>query len=43
MEILGGAKLVLGLVVGSSLAKSLNQFPVGVLGVLLLFPSVLDI
>ena len=43
VEILGGAKLVLGLVVGSSLAKSLNQFPVGVLGVLLLFPSVLDI
>ena len=43
VAILEGAKLVLGLVVGSSLAKPLNQFPVEVLGVFLLFPSVLDI
>ena len=37
VAILGAAKLVLGFVVGSSLVKLLNQFPVGVLGVLLLF------
>ena len=33
--LLGAAKLVLGLALGCSLAKLLNQFPVGVLGVLL--------
>ncbi|XP_059461778.1 probable ADP-ribosylation factor GTPase-activating protein AGD14 [Corylus avellana] len=33
-------KLVLGLVLGSSLVKILNQFPVGVLGVLLLFAGI---
>ena len=43
VAIFAGAKLVLGLVIGSSLAKLLNQFPVRVLGVMLLFPGVLDI
>ena len=38
--LLGAAKLVLGLVLGCSLAKLLNQFPVGVLGVLLLFADI---
>ncbi|KAJ9702443.1 hypothetical protein PVL29_004263 [Vitis rotundifolia] len=40
VALLGAAKLVLGLVLGSSLAKLLNQFPVGVLGVLLLFAGI---
>ncbi|KAG8375529.1 hypothetical protein BUALT_Bualt10G0109200 [Buddleja alternifolia] len=40
VALLGVAKLVLGLVVGSSLVKILNQFPVGVLGVLLLFAGI---
>ncbi|KAG2691639.1 hypothetical protein I3843_08G017200 [Carya illinoinensis] len=40
VALLGTAKLVLGLVLGSSLAKILNQFPVGVLGVLLLFAGI---
>jgi MFS superfamily sulfate permease-like transporter len=38
--LLGTAKLVLGLVLGTSLVKILNQFPVGVLGVLLLFAGI---
>ncbi|KAI6680085.1 hypothetical protein NL676_033966 [Syzygium grande] len=37
VAILGIAKLILGLVLGSSIVKVLDQFPVGVLGVLLLF------
>ncbi|KAL2513299.1 Molybdate transporter 1 [Abeliophyllum distichum] len=37
---LGVAKLVLGLVLGSSLVNILDQFPVGVLGVLLLFVGI---
>ncbi|KAF3975276.1 hypothetical protein ACB098_10G120700 [Castanea mollissima] len=40
VAILGTAKLILGLVLGNSLAKILNQFPVGVLGVLLLFAGI---
>ncbi|QCD99562.1 molybdate transporter 1-like [Vigna unguiculata] len=40
VAILGGAKLVLGLVLGSSLAHILRQFPVGILGVLLLFAGI---
>ncbi|KAJ9702442.1 hypothetical protein PVL29_004262 [Vitis rotundifolia] len=40
VALLGAAKLVLGLVLGCSLAKLLNQFPVGVLGVLLLFAGI---
>lgn len=40
VALLGAAKLILGLVLGSSLAKVLNQFPVGILGVLLLFAGV---
>ncbi|KAK3438073.1 hypothetical protein EUGRSUZ_A01694 [Eucalyptus grandis] len=40
MAILGAAKLILGLVLGSSLVKVLDQFPVGVLGVLLLFAGI---
>ncbi|XP_075641309.1 molybdate transporter 1-like [Castanea sativa] len=40
VAILGTAKLILGLVLGTSLAKILNQFPVGVLGVLLLFAGI---
>ncbi|CAI9094394.1 OLC1v1030120C1 [Oldenlandia corymbosa var. corymbosa] len=40
VAILGLAKLVLGLVLGSSIVKILNQFPVGVLGVLLLFAGI---
>ncbi|KEH39812.1 putative molybdate transporter 1/2 [Medicago truncatula] len=37
VALLGVAKLVLGLVLGTSLAHILMQFPVGILGVLLLF------
>lgn len=40
VALLGAAKLGLGLVLGSSLVKVLNQFPVGVLGVLLLFAGI---
>jgi hypothetical protein len=40
VALLGTAKLVLGLVLGTSLVKILNQFPVGVLGVLLLFAGI---
>ncbi|KAH6835874.1 molybdate transporter 1 [Perilla frutescens var. hirtella] len=40
VALLGVAKLVLGLVLGSSLVKILYQFPVGVLGVLLLFAGI---
>lgn len=40
VALLGAAKLVLGLVLGSSLVKVLDQFPVGVLGVLLLFAGI---
>lgn len=40
VALLGAAKLVLGLVLGSSLVKILDQFPVGVLGVLLLFAGI---
>ncbi|KAK3438074.1 hypothetical protein EUGRSUZ_A01693, partial [Eucalyptus grandis] len=40
VAILGAAKLILGLVLGSSLVKVLDQFPVGVLGVLLLFAGI---
>ncbi|KMT08768.1 hypothetical protein BVRB_6g134920 [Beta vulgaris subsp. vulgaris] len=37
VAILGLGKLVIGIVLGSSIVKILDQFPVGVLGVLLLF------
>ncbi|KAL8090116.1 hypothetical protein AgCh_039552 [Apium graveolens] len=40
VALLGAAKLALGLLLGSSLVKILNQFPVGVLGVLLLFAGI---
>lgn len=40
VALLGLAKLVLGLVLGSSIVKILVQFPVGVLGVLLLFAGI---
>ncbi|XP_030452490.1 molybdate transporter 1-like [Syzygium oleosum] len=40
VAILGVAKLILGLVLGSSIVKVLDQFPVGVLGVLLLFAGI---
>ncbi|PIN14207.1 hypothetical protein CDL12_13161 [Handroanthus impetiginosus] len=40
VALLGVAKLVLGLVLGSSLVRILDQFPVGVLGVLLLFAGI---
>ncbi|XP_055807704.1 molybdate transporter 1 [Solanum dulcamara] len=40
VALLGVAKLVLGLVLGSSMVKVLTQFPVGVLGVLLLFAGI---
>lgn len=40
VALLGAAKLGLGLVLGSSLVKVLEQFPVGVLGVLLLFAGI---
>ena len=37
---LGTAKLVLGLILGSQLVKILSQFPIGMLGVLLLFSGI---
>lgn len=40
VAILGACKAALGLVVGTSLAAILNRFPVGVLGVLLLFAGI---
>ncbi|XP_027353725.1 molybdate transporter 1-like [Abrus precatorius] len=40
VALLGAAKLVLGLVLGTSLAHFFNEFPVGILGVLLLFAGV---
>ncbi|XP_027941887.1 molybdate transporter 1-like [Vigna unguiculata] len=40
VALLGVAKLALGLVLGSSLAHILRQFPVGILGVLLLFAGI---
>ncbi|CAI8599736.1 unnamed protein product [Vicia faba] len=40
VAILGAAKLVLGFVLGSSLAHFFKQFPVGILGVLLLFAGI---
>ncbi|KAJ7958702.1 molybdate transporter 1-like [Quillaja saponaria] len=40
VALLGVAKLILGLVLGTYLAKIFNQFPVGVLGVLLLFAGI---
>ncbi|KAK7293590.1 hypothetical protein RJT34_16459 [Clitoria ternatea] len=40
VALLGAAKLVLGLVLGTSLAHILEQFPVGILGVLLLFAGI---
>ncbi|XP_054794164.1 molybdate transporter 1-like [Prosopis cineraria] len=40
VALLGAVKFVLGLVLGSSLAHILNQFPVGILGVLLLFAGI---
>ena len=40
VALLGTAKLVLGLVLGTSLVKILDQFPVGILGVLLLFAGI---
>ncbi|GER39668.1 sulfate transporter [Striga asiatica] len=40
VALLGLAKLVLGLVVGSSMVRVLDEFPVGVLGVLLFFAGV---
>ncbi|KAF8400765.1 hypothetical protein HHK36_014065 [Tetracentron sinense] len=40
VAVLGAAKLVLGVVIGSSIVKVLTQFPVGLLGVLLLFAGI---
>ncbi|KAJ9168359.1 hypothetical protein P3X46_019895 [Hevea brasiliensis] len=40
VTLLGAAKMVLGLLIGSSLVMVLDQFPVGVLGVLLLFAGI---
>jgi hypothetical protein len=40
VAILGAAKLVLGFVLGSSLSHFFQQFPVGILGVLLLFAGI---
>ncbi|GAB2223076.1 hypothetical protein Droror1_Dr00017212 [Drosera rotundifolia] len=40
VALLGTAKLIIGLVLGSSIVKVLSQFPVGVLGVLLLFAGI---
>lgn len=37
VALLGIAKLIIGIVLGSSIVKVLDQYPVGVLGVLLLF------
>lgn len=40
VAILGAGKLVLGLILGSQLVKILSQFPIGLLGVLLLFSGI---
>ncbi|KAL6010679.1 TATA-binding protein-associated factor mot1 [Asimina triloba] len=40
VAILGAAKLVLGLALGSSIVRILTQFPVGLLGILLLFAGI---
>ncbi|XVE71590.1 hypothetical protein DITRI_Ditri10aG0163800 [Diplodiscus trichospermus] len=40
VAILGAAKMILGLVLGTSLVTILDQFPVGLLGVLLLFAGI---
>lgn len=40
VALLGVAKLVMGLVLGTSLVKILNQFPVGFLGVMLFFAGI---
>ncbi|CAJ2654940.1 unnamed protein product [Trifolium pratense] len=40
VALLGVTKLVLGIVLGTSLAEFLKQFPVGILGVLLLFAGI---
>ncbi|XVF47942.1 hypothetical protein PTKIN_Ptkin03bG0150100 [Pterospermum kingtungense] len=40
VAILGAAKMILGLVLGTSLVTILHQFPVGLLGVLLLFAGI---
>ncbi|OMO52329.1 hypothetical protein CCACVL1_29263 [Corchorus capsularis] len=40
VAILGAGKMVLGLVLGTSLVTILHQFPVGLLGVLLLFAGI---
>ncbi|CAK8570064.1 unnamed protein product [Lathyrus sativus] len=40
VALLGAAKLILGLVLGTSLAHILKMFPVGILGVLLLFAGI---
>lgn len=40
VAVLGLGKMVLGLVLGTSLVKVLTQFPVGLLGVLLLFAGI---
>ncbi|KAL2906089.1 Molybdate transporter 1 [Bienertia sinuspersici] len=37
VALLGASKMIIGLILGSSIIKILDQFPVGVLGVLLLF------
>ncbi|XP_047334638.1 molybdate transporter 1-like [Impatiens glandulifera] len=40
VALLGAIKLILGLLFGSSLVKILAQFPIGVLGILLLFAGI---
>ncbi|KAK2433472.1 molybdate transporter [Trifolium repens] len=40
VALLGVTKLVLGIVLGTSLAEFLKQFPIGILGVLLLFAGI---
>lgn len=40
VALLGFAKLVLGLILGTSLAHILQQFPLGILGLLLLFAGI---
>ncbi|KAA3476809.1 molybdate transporter 1-like [Gossypium australe] len=40
VALLGAAKMMLGLVLGTSLVTILHQFPVGILGVLLLFAGI---
>ncbi|KAL8139227.1 hypothetical protein V2J09_005248 [Rumex salicifolius] len=40
VALLGGTKMVIGVVLGSSIVRVLERFPVGVLGVLLLFAGI---